>query len=229
MSQKIIFNANQLYNNLLSLNLSSITGNIIFNLAGVSVTIKTTDTVGITLQSWLQQYLTDNNIYFSVLSNSQEFPDFFLDEENPLKNMLEVKAFNFNATPAFDMGNFDAYCSSVKSEPYRLDAYYLIFGYIMSDNGSIKIHKIWLKKIWEIAGSSARFPLKTQCKRGIIYNIRPNSNFKVDKPSPFNRKEDFLKAIYDTLKIYKGVDFANAWLKELMNNYQHHYGKALTI
>ncbi|PER14661.1 restriction endonuclease [Bacillus cereus] len=222
-------NADQLYNQLLSLNLSSLPGNIIFNLAGVSVTIDTTDTVGITLQAWLKQYLIDNNIYFSEPTNTQEFPDFFLDNVNPTQNMLEIKAFNYRATPAFDIANFESYCSSVKFRPDRLNADYLIFGYLMSTDGSIYIHKIWLKKIWEIAGKSARFPLKTQVKRDMIYNIRPNSQFKFDNTGPFTCKEDFLQAIYHTLAEYKGIHFAHEWLSELSQNYQNHYGQPLTF
>lgn len=229
MSQLIKLDANQLYNNLLSLNLESLTGNIVFNLAGVSVTIDTTDTVGITLQSWLKQYLINNNIYFNEPANTQEFPDFYLDNINPYQNMLEVKAFNYNATPAFDIANFESYCSSVKVKPYRLDADYLIFGYLMSADGSIHIHKLWLKKIWEIAGESARFPLKTQVKRDMIYNIRPNTNFKVGTSGPFTCKEDFLKAIYGTLVKYKDARFANDWIDELSENYQSYYGQPLVF
>ncbi|WP_434290225.1 NgoBV family restriction endonuclease [Clostridium botulinum] len=229
MNQLIKINANQLYDNLLSLNLSTLTGNIVFNLAGVSVKINTTDTVGITLQAWLKQYLINNKIYFNEPSNTQEFPDFFLDNINPNEHMLEIKAFNYKRTPAFDIANFESYCSSVKIKPYRLDADYLIFGYLMSQDGSIHIEKIWLKKIWEIAGTSARFPLKTQVKRDMIYNIRPNSDFKVGRSGPFTCKEHFLKAIYDTLVAYKGANFADEWLNVLSENYYNHYGQPLTL
>lgn len=227
MKQLIKLDANQLYNNLQSLNLESITGNIIFDLAGISVTIDTTDTVGITLQSWLKQYLLYNNIYFKEPKNTQEFPDFYLNDIDPYQNMLEVKAFNYNATPAFDIANFESYCSSVKVKPCRLDADYLIFGYLMSSNGSIHIHKLWLKKIWEIAGKSSRFPLRTQVKRDMIYNIRPNTNFKVGTSGPFTCKEDFLKAIFGTLVKYKSESIANDWFYELSKNYQSYYNQPL--
>lgn len=229
MARLIKVDANRLYNILQSLNLSKIKGNIVFNLAGISVTIDTTDTVGITLQAWLKQYFVENDIYFSVPLNTQEFPDFFLDDINPTEHMLEVKAFNYNAVPAFDIANFESYCESVKTKPYRLDADYLIFGYIMSEDGSISIKKIWLHKIWQIAGVSARFPLKTQVKRGMIYNIRPNTEFKTYRPGPFACKEEFIEAIYGTLRLYKGVDFAEEWLEELSGNYHYYYGQPLIL
>ncbi len=222
MLEKI--SATDLYERLNSIILNVPVGNIFFNFAGISVKINTTDTVGITLQAWLEQYLFVNNIYYSKPSNTQEFPDFFLDDISPYQHMLEVKAFNYNATPAFDIANFESYCDSVKETPYRLDADYLILGYTMSNIGDITVKKIWLHKIWEIAGESERYPLKTQIKRDMIYNIRPNSNFKNDSPSPFEKKEDFLFAIYKTLLLYKGKYFADQWLDILSKNFQNYYG-----
>lgn len=219
-----IISAQELFNNLINLHLDSKVGQITFNLAGVSVKIDTTDTVGITLQAWLKQYLIDNNYYFSEPANTQEFPDFFLENNEPHKHMLEVKAFNYNATPAFDIANFESYCSSVKEKPYRLDADYLIFGYVMSENGDITIKKVWLHKIWQIAGTSDRFPLKTQVKRDMIYNIRPNTDFKRGNKGPFRSKDDFLYAIYGTLVKYKGKDFADAWKSTLSFNYKSYFG-----
>ena len=216
-----------LYNQLCHLHLEHQIGVITFHMAGISVKINTTDTVGITLQAWLKQYLLDNNYYFSEPYNTQEFPDFFLDDIEPYKHMLEVKAFNYNATPAFDIANFESYCSLVKEAPYILDTDYLIFGYTMNHTGDISIKNIWLLKIWEIAGTSQRYPLKTQIKRDMIYNIRPNSNFKTNKSSPFNSKEEFLKAIYNTLIDYKGILLATEWKNTLTYNFETYYGYTL--
>jgi len=222
-----IITAQDLFTQLQNVHLERQVGSISFNLAGVSVKIDTTDTVGITLQAWLKQYLIDNNIYFSEPANTQEFPDFYLSNINAQQHMLEVKAFNYNATPAFDIANFESYCSSVKEKPYRLDADYLIFGYTMNSTGDISVKKLWLYKIWQIAGTSERFALKTQVKRDMIYNIRPNSDFKKGKSGPFKSKDDFLKAIYETLSSYKGKLFADDWKRTLANNYKHYYGEAL--
>ena len=227
MKNKI--SAQQLYSDLIHLELDKKVGSISFSLAGVSVKIKTTDTVGITLQAWLKQYLTDNNIYFSEPVNTQEFPDFFLDPLDPHKYMLEIKAFNYNAGAAFDIANFESYCSSIKNKPYRLEADYLIFGYVMDSLGNISIKKVWLHKIWQIAGSSERFPLKTQVKRDMIYNIRPNSQFKNGNAGPFKSKDEFLYAIYGTLITYKGKVFADQWKNELSFNYKKYYGNDLTF
>lgn len=217
----------ELFNKLLAAKLDKYTGEIIFHMAGVKVKINTTDTVGMNLQAWLKQYFIENDIFFSEPHNTQEFPDFYLDDIEPEKHMLEIKAFNYSATPAFDIANFESYCSSVKTKPFRLDADYLIFGYEMSDKGDITIKKMWLKKIWEIAGDSKQYPLKTQVKRGMIYNIRPNSNFKFDGKGPFKSKEEFLNATYLTLASYKSKDFAEDWKRTLAVNFAKYYGHCL--
>lgn len=219
--------AKELFKKLTDEKLEQYTRAITFNLAGVSVKMNTTDTVGITLQAWLKQYLINNNIYFFEPYNTQEFPDFYLNDKDTTKHMLEVKAFNYERTPAFDIANFESYCASIKEKPYYLNADYIIFGYLMSEPGDITIKKIWLHKIWEIAGTSTNFPLKTQVKRNMIYNIRPNSSFKIGKPSPFNNADDFLKAIYQTLIKYKGLSFANDWKSTLFINYAYYFGNKL--
>ncbi len=204
-------------------------GNIVFTMGGTSVTINTTDIVGNSIQSWLKQWLVNNNIYQSEPHNTQEFPDFYLTEENKEDHMLEVKAFNYNATPAFDIANYESYIASVATKPYRLNADYLIFGYTMDANGTITIKKIWLKKIWEIAGTSVRFALNTQVKRDVIYNIRPNSKFKKDLPVPFNTKEEFLTAMYETQKAYRGEENANTWKETLQGAYLNYYHTPLNF
>lgn len=198
-------------------------GKIVFNLAETEVTINTTDIVGNSLQSWLKQWLINKNIYESEPENTQTFPDFYLSKTNKENHMLEVKAFNYRATPAFDIANYESYVASVSEKPWRLDADYLIFGYIMENNGEIKIKKIWLKKIWEIAGKSTNYPLRTQVKRKMIYNIRPNSEFKKDKKVPFKNKEEFLNAMYETHKCYKDQDAADNWKCKLKENYLKYY------
>jgi hypothetical protein len=225
-----IINPQKLFDKLLSdSKILSSSGIITFSLSNVHVIINTTDTVGIILQSWVKQWLINNNIYFSEPENTQKFPDFFLNNSDKKNNILEIKAFNYDRTPAFDIANFESYCSSIAEKAYYLNADYLIFGYDMNSKGRITIKKIWLKKIWEIAGTSERFPLKTQVKRGMIYNIRPSTNFKVGKPSSFKNKEEFIKAIYGTLIKYKNNEIASNWLEKITKSYQVYFSQKLDI
>ncbi|KNE13447.1 restriction endonuclease, partial [Helicobacter pylori] len=57
------------------------------------------------------------------------------------------------------------------------------------------------------------YPLKVQVKRGVIYNIRPNSAFKTNKTFAFQNMDEFIEALYNTLKLYKGEERALEWYK----------------
>lgn len=222
----IKFNSKEIYRDLI-LNVKGKQGSIYFNLAGVCLKVDGTDTVGKTIQEWLKEYLKTKNTYFREPANTQAFPDFFLSEKND-ENLLEIKSFHYTKTPAFDIANFDSYCAKIEFEPYCLYADYLVFGYEMI-NGNISIEDIWLKKIWEIAGTSARFPLKTQVKRDVIYNIRPNSDFKKGKPSVFKNEKDFLIAVEGTIRKYKGNSRAREWKNNFCENYKNHFGKEISF
>lgn len=205
------------------------TGQITFDMAGVNVVIDTTDIVGNCLQSWLKEWLQSKGIYVGVPENTQEFPDFFIARNNKFDHMLEVKSFNYKATPAFDIANYESYVKSVSEKPFRLNADYLIIGYTMDNEGIITIRDMWLKKIWEIAGTSNRFALNTQVKKNVIYNIRPNSRFKYGQQGPFSNKEQFLNAIYETQKAYRGQEAADNWKSKLIEEYQKYYNNLLTF
>lgn len=219
----------EVFNRLISQGVIGKKGFIAFDLANVKVIIKTTDIVGNSIQSWLEQWFIDNGVYYSDPENTQAFPDFYLSSSEKEKHMLEVKAFNFEATPAFDIANYESYVESVANKPWRLDADYIVFGYKMAQNGEISIERIWLKKIWELAGVSKKWALRVQDKRNVIYNIRPNSNFKFDTKGPFNNDVDFLKAIYDTQFAYRGKEKANEWLNKIKENYKKYYSRELNI
>lgn len=227
---KRILTAQQLYDLLIEKGILDFAGQIKFKLGSTETVIKTRDTIGNSLQSWLGQWLTDNNIYYNEPDNTQEFPDFYLHPTELTTHMLELKSFNNDASPAFDIANFESYCQSLRTKPYRLDADYLIMGYIMdSTTGNITIKNIWLKKIWQIAGTSSTFALRTQVKRGMIYNIRPIVWYSNSDNCRFHNAEEFVKAIYLTLKDYKGDDFATGWLTDVKNSYKDYYGKEIDV
>ena len=143
-------------------------GVINFSLKDLTISIETKDTVGNLLQEWLKAWMMKENVEFEENTNSQIFPDFYLDKHNQKLGLLEVKSFDWDRGPGFDLANFDSYCNSLLVNSYRLDSDYLIFAYQM--NGSvITIKNVYLKKIWELACPSGTYPLKVQEKKSIIY------------------------------------------------------------
>lgn len=153
-----------------------------------------------------------------------------MDKNDHKKGLLEVKCFDFERGPGFDLANFDSYCNSLLEHAYRIDSDYLILAYQMND-GVINIKNVWLKKIWELACPSSTYPLKVQEKKLIIYNIRPSvwyserARFK-----PFNTKEDFLSALNNTRYQYPKTRPQNAhWLRKVIQNYEKHTGVLLSV
>jgi type II restriction enzyme len=169
-------------------------------------------------------------IKFEENSNSQTFPDFHLDIHNKKRGLLEVKTFDWDRGPGFDLANFDSYCNSLLTSAYRLDSDYLIFSYQM--NGSeLTIKNVWIRKIWELACGSGTYPLKVQEKKNVIYNIRPGIWYSERSTyKPFNTKEAFLTALNETRYQYPQTHHANAhWLQSVLRNYEEHTGTTLLV
>lgn len=182
---------------------SGLVGKITFKMNMIEFEINSKDGIGGHIQEWLEKWMKYNAVSYSIPSNSQSFPDFFLHNlyDNKI-SLLEIKSFDMDAGANFDIANFQSYCQSLASNPERIYSDYLIFGYIL-DEGKLIIKNVWLKKIWEICCPSERFPLKTQVKRDVIYNIRPASWYAANPTyKPFKTKDDFVKALYDTEEIY---------------------------
>lgn len=150
--------------------------------------------------------------------NSQTFPDYYVWNDDEEKHYLEIKTFDNDASANFDIANFQSYCASLAEHPDRVYADYLIFAYTIKD-GRLKIQEIYLKKIWEITCSSEKWPLKTQTKRNVIYNIRP-SNFRGhsrgNRYPCFGSVDEFITALFDTEEQYLGRESQNK-LRYLQN------------
>jgi len=223
--------ASELYNKLVNeYGIIGETGSIRFTVKDLSISIKTKDTVGNLLQEWLKAWFEQEQIDFEENTNSQTFPDFLLNKDDHTTGLLEVKSFNFDRGPGFDLANFDSYCNSLLDNAYRLDSDYLILAYQMND-GVISIKDVWLKKIWELACPSSTYPLKVQEKKSVIYNIRPSVWYSTRATfKPFNSLEAFLSALNNTRYKYPQTRPTNAhWLNKVLKNYEAHTGVALNV
>jgi hypothetical protein len=211
-----ILTAEQLHKELVSSGIFNAKGSITMQLNNVNVLIKSKDTVGNMLQSWLAEWMKVNNIYFKE-KNTQEFPDFFLSNDD-LTNILEVKSYIAHNQPGFDVANFDSYCNSLRSHPERLDAKYLIFGYEL-DEGSLSIHDLFLKNIWEITGPSSKYPITSQWKNKQLYNIRPIGFNK--KHTCFKSRADFIVSLYRMNLFRNKMYDAEIWLNDVIKQYKN--------
>jgi type II restriction enzyme len=209
-----------------------ICGQIKFCLGDISIIVKKKDVVGNMMQEWVQGWLEQRGIEYALSNNTQMPPDFFLNKEDRTVDLLEVKAFNIKSSPAFDIADFRMYVDEIVEKPYMLDVDYLIFGYVMTDDGVISISDVWLKKVWEITRQMDKWPITLQVKKDVVHKIRPAKWYSISpqKFKVFEGVEDFVSAIEET--IYRNPatrERAGTWLNQFNINYRKHYGKELII
>ena len=226
--------AQEIYDRLLNVDhILELKGQIKFFLGDVNIIVRQKDVVGNIMQEWLQGWLDTNNIEYAPSENTQMPPDFFLNPEDRTKGLLEVKAFNRNGSPGFDIADFRMYASEILEKPYMLDVDYLIFGYDMNDEGVVTIKDVWLKKVWQITRRMENYPINLQVKEGVIHKIRPGVWYseRVTDYAIFGCLEDFISAIEETTfkepKLRNSV--ASTWLAVFQKNYKNWYGKELEV
>lgn len=209
---------------------------ISFILKGHDIKITSRDSVGNLLQEWLRDWLIAQGVEFGTSPGSQDFPDFQLDLTDNTKGMLEVKSFDFDKSPNFDVAAFLAYRRSLLLHPYRLDSDYLIFGYSMVGH-EIEIKGVWLKKVWQITGPSTDYSLKCQVKQGEIFNIRPTKWYirpgKKDRGPKlpiFTSALQFVRAFDDTQRQWTATardPMTSTWLTKVIAGYKTATGNDL--
>lgn len=231
--KKRIMTARDVYDTLINVdNILSISGQIKFDLGAVKIVVKQKDVVGNIMQEWLEGWLKKKGVQYAVNSNTQMPPDFLLSPDDPTRNLLEVKAFNAESSPGFDIADFTMYSEEIIREPYMLDVDYLIFGYQMSKDGIVTIKNVWLKKVWEITRRMADWPLNLQVKKDVVHKIRPGVWYS-EKPRDFKMFESlehFLSAVEET--VYQNEDTRKKgaqWKNRFLASYKAFYGKSLVI
>lgn len=208
-------------------------GRIRFYLGDVNIVVKQRDVVGNIMQEWLQGWLEARGIEYAPNENSQMPPDFYLSPDDKTRNLLEVKAFNRNGSPGFDIADFRMYAEEIQEKPYMLDVDYLIFGYDMSAEGLVTIKDVWLKKVWQITRRMENYPINLQVKDGVIHKIRPGVWYSEGATdyAIFESLEDFISAVEETTfkepKLRDSV--ASTWLSKFQRNYKARNGIELNV
>lgn len=232
MTAQIKLSAQQVYERLLNVDkIKTVGGQIRFFLGDVNIIVKQKDVVGNIIQEWLEGWLRKNNIAFAPNGNTQMPPDIFLDPDNRTTDLLEVKAFNYSASPGFDIADFKAYAREILEHPYMLHTKYLIFGYSMNQDGFVSIRDLWLKNVWEICRSMDGWPLNVQYKNKVIHKIRPAKWFGIRSRFPmFSSLEHYLSAIEETLFSYPDThELSKGWRKKITEAYRNFYDKEISI
>lgn len=202
-------------------NVCSQTGEITFHFMGQNIPVVTKDVIGGVLQDWFGNWLKENHISWDNTGvHSQSWPDFILENGEH----LEFKVFDADASPNFDLANFDAYTRSLLTHSERLDTNHLIFAYQIMGN-KVKIVDFWVKKIWEMAGPSDTNILNLQVKQNVPVNIRPK-NFRSSKVPVFTTRRDFVLALNLALQRFYPNRHPN-WFNDVCLDYQNKTGQLL--
>ena len=211
--------------------IKSIDGKIQFILGDVDIIVKQKDVVGNIVQEWLEGWFKKSEIAYLPSDNPQLPPDFYLDPDDKKHSLLEVKAFNRDASPAFDLADFTGYAKAILKEPWELDTKYLIFGYNMSEDGIVTIKDLWIKNVWEISRSSDKWALNVQYKNGQINKIRPATWYAKRAKFPlFQSLEHYLSALEQTLVDYPDTRALSiGWRKKMQDSYKDFSGRKITI
>lgn len=205
-------------------------GQIKFYLGDVDIIVKQKDVVGNIIQEWLQGWLDRRGIDYSVNDNTQMPPDFFLNPDDETVGLLEVKAFNRNASPGFDIADFRMYEEEILKKPYMLFVDYLIFGYDMNPEGVVTIKDLWLKKVWQITRAMGEWPINLQIKKNVVQKIRPGVWYTNKGRTMFETMEDFISAIDQTVWQNPSTrKESGTWLARFKKNYEDYYGVKLSI
>lgn len=225
--------AQQIYDKLINEDkILELQGQIKFFFGDVDIVVKQKDVVGNIIQEWLQGWLEKRDIEYAPSCNTQMPPDFFLNPDDLTKDLLEVKAFNRDAGPGFDIADFRMYEEEIIDKPYMLNVDYLIFGYNMSDDGYVTIKDLWLKKVWEITRRMDGWAINLQVKQGVVHKIRPGIWYS-SRPGNipmFKSLEHFISAIEETVyQNPKTHNSAASWKRNFLNSYKLHYGIDLVI
>lgn len=177
------------------------TGKISFKLAQVEITVKQNNVVGNIIEEWLDSWLTQHD-FDHIYNHGQCSPDFWFDLDDRNKGWVEIKSFTGNAN--FDIANYMSFISEIVDKPWKLDSKYLCIKYTMNDEtGIVTIDNVWLKNVWEISSPSAKWAVKMQDKKGVIYNLRPSGlSVSSGRFSTFATLEHFLSALDFVVKTY---------------------------
>ena len=231
MAETVKLSASEIYDKLVNEEkILTHKGHITFHLSDVSIVIKRKDVVGNILQEWFEGWLTKRNIQFMPNENTQMPPDVYLNIEDTTKDRLEIKAFNREASPAFDIADFKAFVNELIEHPYHLDTDFLIFGYKMDEStGDVTVSDVWLKKLWEITRPMDDWPITVQYKNGILHKMRPGNWYtKKGKFKVYESLEDYLAAFEET--IYQNSEtrqYASQWKNRFKRSYKNYYGKEI--
>lgn len=199
------------------------TGALSFTYAGFQTTIFSKDAIGNAIQDWFGQWMSHHGILWGTGIHTQSWPDFILSDGTH----LEVKTFDSEASPNFDVANFDAFVRSLwNGDVHRLNTPHLVFSYVTdSATGAISINNYWFKNIWDLTGPSRANGLSLQKKQGSAVNIRPK-NWRSNRVQMFTSRQEFVEALSQAVIRFSPGEYLD-WYSVVENHYIQQFNEPL--
>ena len=177
-------------------------GNITISISDIPKISHTRDIIGNCIQEWLPQWFEDNGLNLEANTATQKFPDFIahFDNDKEKSKAVDIKCWNYQQSPSFDIANFDSFYNVVYDNPAKIFAKYLTIGYTPTQHG-FRIDYVNLLNLWDIVGKASKYPLSLQVKRGRPYAIRP-INFAKCTEKAFKNPLALIQAVKDARLIF---------------------------
>ena len=138
---------------------------------------------------------------------------------------MDIKAFNINEDPAFDVADGYGFIEDLLVDISKLNADYIIFGYLLDDKGNLIIKEIWSKKIWQLIGKSPKNHITCQIRtlkgkdhsEGRLQKFRPYNFHKPrSQKNKFNTLLEFLESLQLLLNYNNGTkSIYSDWLSKI--------------
>lgn len=166
------------------------------------------DVVGNCLQEWLPEWFQHIGVTLTPTEETQKFPDFVAHFEGGSYD-VEVKAWNVNASPAFDIANFYSFIDTTYEHPEKLNAVYFILGYEPRREDDLErgfvVRNVYMKRIWQITGPKHKHGISLQVKRGQPYALRP-IGFHRHPENAFTDPVAFICAVHNAYKQFYSAE-----------------------
>lgn len=175
------------------------------------------DAVGVYLEFYIGLVLEQCNFpYIPHPNGTQAFPDYTVGDD-----WIEVKAFDTNNAPAFDIITYHRLLRALSEGDYGvLYSDFIVLGYQYHDDNSMHIESAGMYKIWELVNCYIEDGAKyvSVNSNGII---RPRGNLLLnDKSTPpaFEDEYEFVTALYNSICRDDGEYEAERWLAQVQEN-----------
>lgn len=186
------------------------------SIGGKQIRINDSNVAGSILETVVGEELIDKIVGFER-GPPQASPD-FRARETPYEFEQKVA---LGGKPGFDIANYASYIDQlVKPNGVNRKIFqtrYLVFDYIINAEGQIVIKDFHYLPVYKMISTNGPRPISLQVKRGVWYNIRPDSpkNWSSASRTPHT----FIEAIIESIRQCPQIESKDEKINSITNQY----------